>query len=124
MQFAQRTLLIAALFLASASWFHGQSPADPSGHWEGVVQMPDRELTFDLDLLRNGQGEIGGVIHVPGGNVPGVPVQVALKDGVVNFHSRRDQPFSGILSADGKSISGDYSIGEFLVPFIMSRTGD
>jgi len=86
--------------------------------------MPDRELTFDLDLVRNGQEEIGGVIHVPGGNVAGVPVQVALKDEVVNFHSRRDQPFSGLLSADGKSISGDYSIGEFLVPFSMSRTGD
>jgi len=124
MQFAQRTLLIAALFLASAAWFHGQSPADPSGHWDGVVQMPERELTFDLDLVKNAQGEIGGTIHVPGGSAHGVPVKVALEDGVVNFHSRMDQPFSGLLSADGKSISGDYSISGFFLPFSMSRTGD
>lgn len=50
MQFAQRTLLLAALFLASVSWFHGQS----SGHWKGVIQIADRELTVDIDRVKNG----------------------------------------------------------------------
>jgi hypothetical protein len=124
MQFAQRTFLSVALFLISTPSFQAQSPADPSGHWEGAVQIPDREQTFELDLVKNGQGEIGGMIHVPAGNVAGVPVKVTVKDGLVNFHARVDQPFSGQLSADGKSISGDYSLEGFVLPFSMSRTGN
>ena len=124
MQFAQRTLLLAAVFLASASWFLAQPPADPSGHWEGAVRMPDRELTFALDLVKNGTGQIDGNIHVPAGKAPGIPVKVTLKDGLVDFHARVDQPFSGVLSADGNSISGDYSLSGFLLPFSMRRTGD
>jgi hypothetical protein len=48
--------LLAALFLASVSWFHGQS----SGHWEEVIKIANRELTFDLDLVNNGRAGIGG----------------------------------------------------------------
>jgi hypothetical protein len=124
MQFTQRTLLLAALLMASASRFHAQSPAGPSGHWEGTIQMPDRELTFDLDMVNNNQGEIGGTIHVSGGNGPGFPVKVAVRDRSIDFHARVDQPFSGVFSADGKSISGDYSLAGFPIPFSMSRTGD
>lgn len=97
MQFAQRMLLLAALFPLSASWSPAQSPADPSGHREGTIQMQATERTFDLDLMKNGQGEISGAIHVPAGKVPGIPIRVTLKDGSVNFHARVDQPFSGQL---------------------------
>jgi hypothetical protein len=55
-------LLITAFFLASVSWFHAQSSAGPSGHWEGTIRMHGRELTFDLDWVKNDQGEIGGTV--------------------------------------------------------------
>lgn len=44
MQFAQRTLLLTALFLASASWFQAQSPADAG------IEVPEKNASIGREL--------------------------------------------------------------------------
>jgi hypothetical protein len=114
----------AALLLFPVSPLHAQS-ADPSGHWQGSVQIPGREVTVEVDLSRNARGELSGTINNPEENIKGVPLRMVVVEGrSVSFNARRDQPFSGTLSADGTSMSGEYSLGGYVLPFSLSRTGD
>jgi hypothetical protein len=68
MHFAQRILLLAALFLASASWFHAQSPGEggtenrhasigrePEGTWVAMLDLNGTRLRFVLSM-RNVSG--------------------------------------------------------------------
>jgi hypothetical protein len=120
-----RPLLLAALLLSPAPSLFAQAAVDPSGHWEGSVQIPGREITFEVDLARNGKGELSGTMNNPAENIRGLPLLAVLVDGTsVTFNARRDQPFKGTLSADGKSLFGDYTLGDYALPFSLSRTGD
>jgi hypothetical protein len=117
-------LRFVCLFIAGA--ILAQTTADPSGHWEGAFEiMPDREVKFDVDLVRKGNGELGGTIGIREENVKGLPLlKVSLNGNTIHFHARADQPFSGVLSADGKWVRGKFTIEGFSVPFSMTRTGD
>jgi hypothetical protein len=116
---------LASALLCLASNSRAQAPADPSGHWEGSVQAPGLELQFEVDMAKNSQGVIGGTIGIPQQQLKGLPLlEVKVAGTVVSFHARRDQPFDGWLAPDGQSMSGDYSIEGFTVPFRMTRTGD
>jgi len=62
MQFAQRMLLLAALFLASASWFQAQEAGtavaeksasirrEPEGTWVGMLDVNGARLRFVLAI--------------------------------------------------------------------------
>lgn len=125
MHVPRRTPLLAALFLLSVPSLHAQTAADPSGHWEGAIQVPDRELKIEIDLAKNRKGELAGTISVPAQNLKGLPLlKVAVEGRSVNFHARVDQLFTGVLSVDGKSITGELSVRGVSVPLSMTRTGD
>jgi hypothetical protein len=119
-----RPLLIAALLLGPAPSLWAQAAVDPSGHWEGSIQIPGREVSFEVDLARNGTGELSGTINSLAENKP-VPLRTVVVDGKsVSFNARRDQPFKGVLSADGNSMSGDATLSGYDLPFSLSRKGD
>ena len=119
-----RTSLIVALLLSLAS-AHAQQPADPSGHWEGAIQTPDRNVNIEVDLAKNAGDQLAGTISIPEQDVKGLPFQKVTVDGrSVAFVARTDQPFSGTLSPDGKSIEAHLSVNGFSVPVSLIRTGD
>lgn len=125
MRLTYRTVILSALMVLSASALRAQVPTDLSGHWEGSIQVPGAETGFQIDLAKNGSGKLAGTISIPSQEVMGVPLQtVSIKDKVVSFYARRDQTLAGYISDDGKSISGDYSIEGFTIPFNLTRMGD
>jgi hypothetical protein len=125
MQLSGRSLLIAALSLSSAASLHAQTAADPSGHWQGTVQAPGMDLEFEVDLATGGNGELAGTVSIPSQNLKGLPLlKVAVDGDAVTFYARSDQPLKGVLSADGKSISGDFFAGGASVPFSLTRVGE
>ena len=125
MQLVRRTLLIAALFLSSAASPHAQVAADPSGHWQGMLQAPGMDVEFEVDLAKNGSGELAGTVSIPAQKLKGLPLlEVAVEGSSVTFYARADQPLTGVLAADGKSISGDFFASGNTVPFTMNRVGD
>ena len=125
MRITCRTAMLCGLMFLSATTLRAQAPVDLSGHWEGAVQSPGLELGFQIDLAKNAAGELSGTISIPSENLRGLPLQtVSIKDKVVSFYARRDQPLAGYISDDGKSISGDYSIEGFTLPFNLTRMGD
>ena len=132
MNLPRRTILLAALFLVPVPSLRAQIVADPSGHWEGAIQAPGKEVRFEVDLAKNSKGELAGTFSNPAQNIRGYPLSNVAFDGrSVRFLLKVNSgggPFEGVLSADGKSMSGDFTTataeGNFTVPFSLTRTGD
>ncbi len=80
---------------------------------------------MELDLAKQRNGEFVGTMNVPAQSIKGLPLRTVVVDGQsVSFNARRDQPFEGTLSADGKSMSGSYTLSGYVLPFTLTRTGD
>ncbi len=121
----RRTVVAVALFLVSAPFARAQAPVDPSGHWEGSIEIPGSELIFEVDLASNGKGELAGTVNNPAEHIKGLPLRTVVVEGrSISFDARRDQPMKGILSADGKSISGEATLSGYVLPFTMRWTRD
>jgi hypothetical protein len=122
-------LITAALLVVPASSLHAQTGADPSGHWEGAIQMqPNMEIKVEIDLAKNGKGELAGTFGQPAQQVKGIPLSaIAVEGRSVSFVVKggpEAAKFQGTLSPDGQSISGDAAQGGYTVPFTLTRSGD
>ena len=125
-----RTLVLSALVLAPSSLLHAQSAANPSGHWEGSVKVPDNPVNVEIDLAKNAKGEFGGTLNNPTENVKGIPLTSVSIDGktirIVIKSGNAPGAFDGVLSDDGKTITGNYNTDEggYSIPFSLTRTGE
>ena len=123
----RRTLLLGVL-LTSGSLARAQGAADPSGHWEGTLKVPQIELRVEIDLASDNQGVFSGTFSQPAQGVKGLPLSsVTVEASAVRFIVKggpEPATFDGALSADGTSISGTVTQGGFTIPMNLSRTGD
>jgi hypothetical protein len=125
MNLSRRASHVAVLLLLIAPSVRAQIPAGPAGHWQGSIQIPGREVVFELDLVQNRTGDFTGTTSLPAERIKGLPIRSVVVAGTsVIFDVRRDQPFRGVLSADGKMISGDTTLSGYVLPFSMVRTGE
>lgn len=121
----RRTLVITLLLVSSSAFARAQSAADPSGHWEGAIQVPGMDLPFQIDVAKNSRGELSGTMSSPAQNLKGLPLLKVVVDGTwITFSPRDDRTFKGELLPDGKSMSGEVTGQEGSVPFSLIRTGD
>src|SRR5262245_64932325 len=107
-----RSLIVASLLLAPASSLSAQKAADPSGHWEGTLKVPNMEIKVEIDLAKN-KGEMAGTFSQPEQGVKGLPLSTVATDGrSVKFVVKggpEPATFEGTLSDDGTSITGSVS---------------
>jgi uncharacterized protein len=119
---------LAALVFFLASLLRAQTAIDPSGHWEGAIQIPNMEMKIEIDLTKNGKGELAGTFGQPAQAVKGLPLSTVSVEGrSVRFVFRGgDGPatFEGVLADDGQSIAGKVNQGTYTLPFTLARTGD
>ena len=124
MQHNGRALVIAVLFVAASVAARAQQPADPSGHWQGALQTPSMQVPFDLDLAKDAAGRFSGTLSVPVQKIKGLPLtKVAVDGAALSFQARSDQPFTGVLSEDRQSITGEFLISGNSLPFTLTRNG-
>lgn len=120
--------LLAAFVLFLASFVRAQTAVDPSGHWEGAIQIPNMEMKIEIDLTTNDKGELAGTFGQSAQGVKGLPLSTVGIDGrSVRFVFKGTEgpaTFEGVLSADGQSIAGEVTQGTYTVPFKLARTGD
>jgi len=123
-----RMLLVTSLLLAPATSLLAQTAVDPSGHWEGTVQLPDTAVNVEIDLMKNGKGEFAGTFSQPAENVKGLPLStVAVESRSVRFVVKggaEPATFEGALSADGHSLTGNIAQSGASLPLTLTRTGD
>ncbi|HEY1239940.1 MAG TPA: hypothetical protein VGF16_05255 [Bryobacteraceae bacterium] len=124
MQKRNRLFVFTALLFVPAASLLAQSTVDPSGHWTGTIQIPDREIRFTIDLAKNAKGELIGTFSNPQENLKGLPLRKITVEGKsIKFEGRVDQPFAGEISADGKEILGGYTFENYSIPFSLKREG-
>jgi hypothetical protein len=116
---------ISALCVASVLSLWAQD--GPRGHWSGSVEVPNQSLAMEVDLDKGASGWRGS-ISIPAQNAAGIPLDgITFTDGKCIFHLKGapgDPTFTGTLSADGKTMTGDFTQGPGSFPFKFSRTGD
>ena len=124
----RRTLLLGVLLLTPGLLTHAQSAADPSGHWEGTLKVPQMELKVEIDLARDSRGVVAGTFSQPAQGVKGLPLSsVTVEASAVRFVVKggpEPATFDGALSEDGTSISGTVTQSGFTIPMNLTRTGD
>lgn len=125
-----RTLVLSALVLAPFRLLQAQSAASPAGHWEGSVNVPDSPVKVEIDLARNAKGELSGTLNNVSENAKGIPVASVTTDAktirIVLAVGNWPGAFDGVLSDDGKTITGNYNTdqGGYSIPFTLTRTGE
>jgi hypothetical protein len=119
------SLLLA--WIAPSPTVLAQAPTPPSGHWKGSIQVPGQPLDIEIDLAK-GAAEWEGTISIPVQGLKGFPISaIAVQGDTVSFTMKGvpgDPTFTGKVSSDAKSITGDFSQGGGTVPFTLARTGD
>lgn len=121
--------LLAIILFASAALASAAESA--AGRWEGIVQIPGRELKLVVDLSDDGgKGWVGSII-VPGFGVKGAPltdlkisgadVAFAIKGALGNDRVGHAE-LKAHLTADGH-LAGNFLQGGNNAPFVLDKTG-
>jgi hypothetical protein len=128
MTFSSRVLVVAAALSPAVS-----SGADPAaglaGHWEGAIHAAADDFAVAVDLATDHAGELGGTFSNAAQRINGLPLWSARVDGrLVKLEIKSAGPaiqtFDGRLSVDGQSITGQYLVDVYAVPFELKRIGD
>jgi hypothetical protein len=124
MRVAYLSLVVVAL-AATLALVHAQAVPDVSGHWEGSLEVPTGPVLMVLDIAKDARGALGGTVSQPAQGINGLPLLKVLIEGQkVTIAARDDQPFSGVLGDDGKSIAGALSLEGYNIPVTFTRIGD
>jgi hypothetical protein len=121
-------LIGAILVLLCASFVFAQTPVDPTGHWEGVVQVPEHPMSIAVDLTRSAPGAFAGTFAQPEQGVKALPLTTVSVEGrTVRFVVKGNDEgstFAGVMAADGRTMAGEVKAGDYTIPFTLTRIGD
>src|SRR6476619_7089307 len=96
-----RTIVITFACLTLALRAGAQTTVDPSGHWEGTVDLPNFKLPVVVDIARNETGGLIGTLTNAAEGIQGFPLKTVSIDGrLVQFviaSGSGSQEFSGVL---------------------------
>jgi hypothetical protein len=124
-----RILTLATTLLLPLAAVRAAAPADASGHWEGAIQIPSGEVRIEVDLALDATGVLVGTFGNPSDQLRGYPLANVKVDGSsvrleIRTGSSAPQAFDGSLSADSRSIAGDFLMDVYSLPFTLARTGE
>ena len=101
--------------------------AAQSGHWEGKIQAPNREIPITVELAKNASGVWIGSMSVLQSTSVDVPLgAIAVEGKTVHFTANLPglATFNGNLSAKADSLNGTAANAQGGVPFTLARAGD
>jgi hypothetical protein len=100
---------------------------DPTGHWEGTLDVNNRQIQLALDLAKNAKGEWIGTVGAVTMNAVGIPISgIAVTGKTVKFTVKEwpnEPAFDLSLAGEGK-LSGTISTTQGSVPLELKRTGE
>jgi len=116
-----KILTFTVLLLAAAA--AAAQTLDVSGHWSGSLDIQGETFRLDVDFARSAAGDVVGTAS--SADAKNIPLRKVTLDGAnISFYARSDQPYSGTLSADGRSMSGTIKLEGWDLPLDLQRTGD
>jgi hypothetical protein len=112
--------LLGPVWLAAAD-----APATVEGYWQGTIALPNQELPIGIELAPGAGADWQGTIDIPLQGMRGFKLDpLTVTDEAVSFGLPGipgEPHFSGTLSADGASLSGDFTQGGGTFPFRLTR---
>ena len=118
-------MYLAAVLFVSLPLLPFQAVADPTGHWEGRIHIPDHELGISVDLAHGAGGDWVGSMSVTLSTAVDVPLEEITVDGPrVRFTAALPMraSFTGTIAAGAWSGTASSSQGE--APADLARTGE
>lgn len=110
--------------LAVAVLWPGQARAQgPAGKWEGSIEVPGSPLDVIVELTK-GDTAWTGKISIPAQQASDLPLGVKVDGVQVTFSItgvQGDPTFSGKVSEDGSTLSGDFTQMGNTFPFSLKR---
>ena len=114
-----KMLMLALAFLIQT--------VDPSGHWVGLVSMPEMILQIEIDIDKKADGQLVATFGQPEQGVKGRPFSSVTIDGrtvrLVLKSGPESSTFEGTLSPDGQDLSGTATQAGLSAPFSLTRKG-
>lgn len=122
-------ILVVSLGVLAASAASAQTPADPTGHWEGTITAPMGQIDFEIDVARETSGRLIAVYGQKATGARALPLtDVALEGRSLTFvlfgGGAGGGAFKADILPDGKSMSGEARAPIGSAPFVAYRTGD
>jgi hypothetical protein len=103
-----------------------QAGGTAAGHWTGTIAGP--EIPVEVDLAPKSADTWHGTISIPSQGTKGIPLsEVTVKGTAVKFAipgAPGDPRYAGTLSADGKTIAGDFMQGGGTLVLTLTRQGE
>jgi hypothetical protein len=118
-----------AVALLPVAWAGAEPAASVTGHWEGAIHAAADDFAVAIDLAADEAGKLGGTFSNSGQRINGLPLWSASVDGrLVKVEIKTAGPaiqtFDGRVSVDGQTITGQFLVDVYAVPFELTRTGD
>jgi hypothetical protein len=123
---ARRFVLLMAAFAVTNLGTFAQPAPGLSAHWEGTIQMPERDVHLTLDLAKNSKGEWRGSFSVPASDIIDAPLTgISVKDTSMRFGlGLSNTSFDGTLSEDRGTLAGTATSEKGSAPFQLKRNGE
>ena len=121
-----RLVFLGVALVAGSMVRAAEEPQGATGHWEGMLQMPNRELGMTVDLARDAKGVWIGSMSLAGTSAKDVPLRsLKVVAAAIGFTAELPDSavFEGSLSEDENSLSGKASNALGSVPFELTRQG-
>lgn len=119
-----RTILTTGALLLTATAIAQECP---KGHFSGSIEVPNQTLKIEVDLDKTSKGWIGS-ISMPEQGASGLPLgSITSKEGKCIFIIKGapgEPTFTAAVSAEGKTLAGEFTQGPGAFPFNMTRTGE
>jgi hypothetical protein len=106
-----------------------QSPTGPAGagHWEGAVNVQGKDVRVEVDLAKTSD-KWEGALAFPEMNAKGLVLSpITVQGEAVTFALKGmpgDPTFTGTLSKDSRTLSGDFSQGPVSGTFTLAWKGE
>ena len=122
-----RFILLGAELVVLSIAGLAQTASQAGGHWQGKIQIPNRELGISVDLAQSSNGAWTGSMSAVGSSAVDVPLSgITVEGAAVRFTAKLPEQasFNGRLSADAGSLSGTASNAAGDAPFQLTRNGE
>ncbi|HUE86703.1 MAG TPA: hypothetical protein VMO26_11570 [Vicinamibacterales bacterium] len=119
-------LAITKMFVVAVAFLF--QTMDPSGHWVGLISMPEMLLQIEVDIDKKANGQLVATFGQPEQGVKGLPFSSVTIEGrtirLVLKSGPESSIFEGVLSLDGQDLSGTATQSGMSAPFNLARKGD
>lgn len=118
----------ASVLLVTWISLFGQNAAGPAGHWEGTVDLREKQVRVSVDVAQNPDGKWTGSVDFPDlGGTPAALTSVIVKDATVSLQSM--EALCGLdwmMAPDGSAVNGEFlsaNVRRVPVPMQLKRVG-